>query len=1366
MGKSKKQKQQVNEYRMSIHFGGVVRAHALRAVFVDDKEAWRGRQVGSATLSVNNPNAFGGPKEQGGLVGSIYYLPGGATQVLPDTLAARLGGSPTSVVGYRAFTSLWFTGTETSRILGDYGDGLFGQVLSAAATASYSASTASGFTWSANNPIIAQAVDAVYEYCPTNDEFPLVDAHARIPNSEAPDSWPDANPAHIIYAILVDRAYGLGTPPALIDTTSFTAAAATLFNESFGLSFIRTDRESGEAVISDVLDHISGSLYDDPATGLKTLKLFRADYDVNALVSLTPENSRIVKAGRTQGHKLINEVVVRYTNPNNEEELSLTRQNLAIFDTQGQINSVDRDFYAIRNGELANRVCERELTIVSTPLLTAEVEVVDPSIQPLCFVGAVFRVAHPLRKVDGIVARVLSVSPPTASNPLATLEVVEDVFGLQSAPVLSAPPLSQWVAPDQEPSVVTDVLALTTPYFWETADGVVPAWPAAHPLILAAAPSLSSPSYDLLEQKGAGYSSVGLKDFIARATVVNAMPPTAGAIPKGLWGDAVTAPAIGDYLFTTNEIMRVSGDNANNWLLDRGLLDTAPSLVPAGSLVWVVKQPERFVEDSQERLSGEQVTYRALSRTARGQLSVSSAPNLSVVVSDRPHRPLRPANPLLNGVLPGESVGTASQWVLTWATRNRLLEQGTPVLWSAGAVTPEFKQRTIIRVRDQATNAVVYENQSLWVENATTLQRAWFDRYAAVLVSILSEREGLESFIEQSWAISGLPANAGAPPPPANPLVSPAPSPVPAPSASSFSVAAGTTTSPSIVLTGSVPASIDATGILLRYSSDGHSGEVAAIAINTDYTGVPRPVTYEVSPLRERTVYNVSIAFTRQDGTASEFVHIGSDTTGALTASPQSANLVAGGGPYKSAIPRGEFLGLGVKGDNWRAVSIESELAQAAWSCAISASSGYQSIEFVPFEASANKVYSVQYVAAKIGSWTSGSIQAGIKWVGVLGQTIRLDELPLVEDGVQNAMLPSGYRVVQVDGLPPAPNGTVFGSLFAVVTGKGVGAAHFLRAKVNLGGVAAPYSDEATSAYLLGSRLDGGITDDDGNPIERIDLLNQLSPRIEGPVAININANYLNETLPGQIGEGYVLAYRLMSGDQNIGLSGPWSVRFFGPITGYTTVTGALVITSADGEGSARVTAPNNKSLDLTISRTIAAPPLLPALSGAALDATSEILSVLTRQAAGFDVISRELKVTTGLVPARTRVSFAGQFDTSLLGGSSTAGVNVGLQYRLVGGTWVTIAEIVDGGIQPLAGVADPTTLEWYHNNAFGGDPGRNDNFEPETAQSGSVKVSVIISGITQLLEHEFRLIGSLQSSEFRTQTITWFQSTMSVKRL
>lgn len=107
-------KQNVDEFYMAIHLGlGWGPMDAITGLYVGEKLAWQGEQTVEGSVYVNAPSLFGGPKEEGGVGGIMYYLPGGRNQVMPNNLAQRYGLTSNTSPAYRGTASVFFIGTTT-----------------------------------------------------------------------------------------------------------------------------------------------------------------------------------------------------------------------------------------------------------------------------------------------------------------------------------------------------------------------------------------------------------------------------------------------------------------------------------------------------------------------------------------------------------------------------------------------------------------------------------------------------------------------------------------------------------------------------------------------------------------------------------------------------------------------------------------------------------------------------------------------------------------------------------------------------------------------------------------------------------------------------------------------------------------------------------------------------------------------------------------------------------------------------------------------------------------------------------------------------------------------------------------------------
>src|SRR5574343_488249 len=197
------------------------------------------------------------------------------------------------------------------------------------------------------------------------------------------DGYRDANPAHIIRELLINHSdktpWGLNYPPIVLDDVNFKACADVLYSERFGLSFQWDKQEPTENFIVKSVSHIKGVLRNSPNTGLLELKLIRKDHTFNGtkwvdskgadLVLLNESNSVLLDSQSVGWGETINEVTVRYSQRITGKGQSITVQDIANMQIQGQTITQKKDLLGITYGELDIRVEKMHMQEVSTTLL-------------------------------------------------------------------------------------------------------------------------------------------------------------------------------------------------------------------------------------------------------------------------------------------------------------------------------------------------------------------------------------------------------------------------------------------------------------------------------------------------------------------------------------------------------------------------------------------------------------------------------------------------------------------------------------------------------------------------------------------------------------------------------------------------------------------------------------------------------------------------------------------------------------------------------------------------------------------------------------------------------------------------------------
>lgn len=717
MGK-KKPKMEVTDYYMSVHFGIALVVDAIKAIYIGEKEAWTGSVSTETAIEIVRPDLFGGVKKEGGAVGYAYYLPGGTTQVMPDGLAARFGRTSANSPAFRGLSSIFFVGEIASRL---------------------------GFKWGTNNPYIRSVWAKV----------------TRAPkglNAGTAMIGPDANPIHMIYECLTNGEWAMGSGSSGVNIAGFNAAAQTIFDEALGLSILWTRQSTIEAFVGEIIDHIQAVVFVEPRTGLWDITLIRDDYDENTLPIFTPDEGTLSNFQRKAWGETTNEIVVTWTNPENEQEETVTAQDLANISIQGGVISDSRNYYGVRNRDLAMKLAMRDVRTAAAPLASCDIEL-DRRAWDLR-TGQVVKVTWPEYGMHEVVMRVGPVDYGKSGAAKIKASLTEDIFSLTTG-AYTVPPGTGWVDPSEPPSPIAHTRIITLPYYFvaNLAEATVTAeYPETLAGLLASQSGDDTFSYELISKEslptgGTQWENVGTHRLIGRATLSAALTvqttTTTNAFSGLIGGPGPTIAGfvfIGDAADDQMEIAMVRAyDAGTGWTLDRGVMDTIPRAWPIGTPVWFVDADSNF-EDETVRAAGEVVEFKLLSQTSKGLLPEADAPIRTATLTARPHLPSRPANVRVNGQAIGSgdinAIGLPVVPV-SWSNRNRLMEDTQVLRWADSDVAPEVDQTTTITVTTIA--GVVVTTHDGLTGTTFNIPLASFGANAEAFVTVTSKRDGLQS---------------------------------------------------------------------------------------------------------------------------------------------------------------------------------------------------------------------------------------------------------------------------------------------------------------------------------------------------------------------------------------------------------------------------------------------------------------------------------------------------------------------------------------------------------------------------------------------------------------------------------------------
>ena len=989
-GSSKKPKQQVTEYNLSMHMGVCHSADAVLQVNVNEKEAWKGDQRENLAIPINRPGLFGGVKQEGGLRGLMHVLLGGPTQVLDNSLASRLGGAGTTgsqVPGFRGVTSLFFTGGGPQSDAGFYWTANTGYLRPVDVKVRRAPGTwypAKAMLPSVETPpeinggVLAEAiVDARYlspglnpsntsdpdwddnfsktlgigqffysggnerktYYTPPGGEsayyppapypanpgyyyvwdlpeitytlpfdyrwvlklsfdgadglrwdvwgsfdsvgnFPpnspgasvqfigtsgevllsvTIQTHtnpvgaspARVvraswscprtgqswvsPTATLTQKWTvdfyfganevgvsaspvtvgspnsasfaispkeivavrykgypgkrynadsgsqyfggvlevrglssvsnpqDANPAHIIYDCLTNDDWGLGLPDAMIDLAAFTNAADILYSEGFGLSMAWSQQSTIESFINDVLSHIDGTYGIDPETGRIFIKLIRGGYSTGSLFHVNQDNSRITRFQRKALGETVNEVVVTWTNPENEQEETVVVHDLANYAQQGALISSSSNYYGVRSATLALRLAMRDLTRSAYPVASVDFEVnrTGWGFKP----GDVVKVTSAEYGFNELAVRITSVDYGRPGEMRVKVSAVEDVFALSSSAYVSSPP-SEWTPPGSYwPSAFSRATAGSMPFYVAAqalgSSGAldVPV-DQAYSWFIAGPDNADTDEFDLYAEAtdALGTTSYTFDSTIlvcGRAVLSAPLVPEILSTGVSLTGRYGNEPAgaqlvvIGG-LSSTGELALVT--NTSPLTLQRGVLDTSPGSWPAGTTVWFVS-PDADLSAGSAYLAGSAANFKLLPTTSQGTLDLAGAPVTTVSFVARQHMPYRPANVTINGVRWPTLIEGTSGLTVNYSRRNRVTEDPVIVAWDAADTAPEAGTTYSVKLYRTDTGALLTSSTGI-TGTSVSLTSSYTGN---VRLEVSAQRDGLNSFQPFSHVFNHIP---------------------------------------------------------------------------------------------------------------------------------------------------------------------------------------------------------------------------------------------------------------------------------------------------------------------------------------------------------------------------------------------------------------------------------------------------------------------------------------------------------------------------------------------------------------------------------------------------------------------------------
>jgi hypothetical protein len=584
----------------------------------------------------------------------------------------------------------------------------------------------SGFTFDFNHPFRNSGSHTIHVYFRDENPYLIDNAAITVRMDYVTGPQIDMNPAHIIRECLTDPDWGMGYQSSDIDSTSFTAAADTLFAEGLGISLLWDKSMTIDEFVKEIVRHIDAALYVSRKTGKFVLKLIRNDFVFDDLVVLDRSNiSKITNPNKPTFGELSNSVTVKFWNYKSGKDDSINVTDTALVQQQGQVIDAPIQYPGFSNKRNALLAAQRDLRSLSSQFLSCTIYT-DQTAKDLN-VGDVFRLTWPRWKITDMVMRVTEIAFGDGRNNKIRITCSEDVFSTALTEVI-VDSETEWVNPSQPPTAVPAIMATEIPYLeivqnlGQTAiDNTLDANNEVGYVLGAASRPESAINGRLWTDPGTGFEDSASLDFCPYGELSGFITATETSIELTNVSD-LDEITTGTYvqIGTDNDQMELcrvdSVDTVNNIVvLGRGCLDTTPKFHLAGSPLFFWDFFNGF--DPVEYVLGETIGVKVTATTGQGTLDVSLAEQVDVTLDQRAFRPYPPGNFQIGSVSypVGALEGTLT---LTWTDRDRLQQtSGTIYDHTFGDIGPEagttyrvrgYLDGTLDHTEEPATSGTTY----------------------------------------------------------------------------------------------------------------------------------------------------------------------------------------------------------------------------------------------------------------------------------------------------------------------------------------------------------------------------------------------------------------------------------------------------------------------------------------------------------------------------------------------------------------------------------------------------------------------------------------------------------------------------------
>lgn len=531
----------------------------------------------------------------------------------------------------------------------------------------------------------------------------------------------DMNPAHILRECLTDSVWGLGYQDADIDDTAFTYAADVLFDEKMGISLLWDRQKTLQDFIQDILRHIDGQLFIDRFTGLFVLYLIRDDYSESDLLVLDQTNTNdLTRPQRPALGDLTNSVTVVFWDFKTGEDGSTLVQDHALARQQDAVVSTKRQYPGFSNMRIANKAALRDLTALSTPILTITIMATREAAS--LHIGQPFILDRPDAGINNLVMRCQEIYFGNGRTNAIKIIAAQDVFAFPVVAASATIP-NDFVPPNTTALPSVPRVLIEEPYYelvqelgQVQVDENLDSFPQVGNLLAAGGRQGNEINGTLYIDAGAGFVDSSPLDFVPYVYIDSLGISFLDSLIDASAGVDIEELEVGDIGQIDDELVVVQAiaSDLSSITIGRGVLDTVPDEHMGGSalLFWGAGA----ASDDVEYTSGESVDSKITTATGSDELALADAPIDSLTFESRAIRPYPPGNLQINGqAYPELITGIAT---ISWSHRDRLQQtSGTIYDTKQGDIGPEpgvsynlyLIDETDTLVRTVNTTATSYE---------------------------------------------------------------------------------------------------------------------------------------------------------------------------------------------------------------------------------------------------------------------------------------------------------------------------------------------------------------------------------------------------------------------------------------------------------------------------------------------------------------------------------------------------------------------------------------------------------------------------------------------------------------------------------